>query len=653
MSTQRFYLALDCGAISTEEVRQYEKAPAYIRARAVWKLLYDQVMGKGGYLSIRTMMTYGHAYSTAYGENVPRERQLQAFHIMDRYRQEHGLTFVQLPEESIDGLFKIREEAMTKPATKLHVTPSGDIGALYEAHEPRVRKVDDTGERPIPIDPPFESIPLTLDIWSLCLDFGNREKLGEQCYQEVHDMLKGGSPMGAGAQRLLLQEHYYLVVLGQEIPASTKTLLTRLFLRLSRTHVAGFVQLPEELLRDLLAVAEELISQLTPTQPFTEQAGAKMIDVNDPLIAQIVPIAPPQDMTQLPKVKKSRPFLERFYLMKRLTYERSLTEMEQTGAPSKQKHMLTAVEQSLMTAAGAARKYRFANSAQALVHAMMEQETGTAIKMLPETAIFIEFTTSLDLGVYTPVAGLFFVSPLQAYRSGNYARLFSETPEGALRFWVLNVLEEDGDVLMNLIYDTDRHAWKLPEVRQCPDNTCKQIMSVEEAAEKGAFTIWQMCPKCDRIARYFSHWLPIALLAIAGEFAEEAEPIEREVTETIIRKEKRPNSGKYEEHKEEVHFKIVTFDASVKRKPKTEVAAEPSAGPSWLDLAIEQGTIVYVKRGFGKTTRHLDPQRNPRWKVKRDVSVRAYSKRIPMTVANLQKVITRVVASKFEQGEQV
>jgi hypothetical protein len=221
------------------------------------------------------------------------------------------------------------------------------------------------------------------------------------------------------------------------------------------------------------------------------------------------------------------------------------------------------------------------------------------------------------------------------------------------QLWGLNILAEDGGTIMNLIYDQSVTAWRVPEIRHCPTGQCKQLMTPEEMHDRGVFTNWELCDGCQQIATYFSRWFPIALLAIAGEFAEEAEPVEREITETIIRKEKRPNSGKYDEHTEEVHFKIVTFDASVKRKAVIEPDREPhEAGPSWLDLAIEQNSVVYVKRGFGKTTRHLNPTKNPRWKFERDVPVRAYQKRVPMTVANLQKVITRVVASKYEPAQK-
>jgi hypothetical protein len=524
MSEQRFCLALDCGDISTEEVKHYEKAPAYIRARAVWKLLYDQVMGKGGYLSIRTMMTYGHAYSTAYGENVPRERQLQAFHIMDRYRQEHGFTFVQLPEESIDGLFKIREEAMTRPATTLHVTPGGDVGALYESHEPRVRAVDDTGQRPVPIDPPFESIPL-----------------------------------------------YY------------------------------------------------------------------------------------EKQVQESKVKKSRPFLERFYLDRRLMLEQIVTTLQREGRDSRPT-ILT--EQAVILAAQRSRKYLLTDSALRMIATLMEHANGMQIRQLPDTHIFLELASPIDQGYYEPIHGMFFQSlylTLEGVHEQTKLTIPPFAPFGkrAEQIWTLSLLNESGGEIITIDYEQGEYkSWRLAEMHECPQNLCRQIATPQEMFERWMFTNWQACPKCEAFATYFSRWFPIALLAIAGEFAEEAEPVEREVTETIIRKEKRPNSGKYDEHREEVSFRIITFDASVKRKPTSLAAVEPSAGPSWLDLAIEQGTIVYVKRGFGKSTRHLDPARNPRWKMKRDVSVRAYQKRIPMTVANLQKVITRVVASKFEQGEQ-
>jgi hypothetical protein len=521
---ERFFMALDCGQITVEEVQNYESAPSYQRAKSVWRALYTTVMEPGSFLSIRTGMHYERFHIVAYGTDVSRDRQLKAFRIMDKYRQEYlasgvSSTFVSMPEAIINEYFQFRKEAILRGEPVAHLS---DESSLYETHTPRHKQMDVPA--PVAVDPPFESIPL---------------------YRERQ------------------------------------------------------------------------------TQPI--------------------------------KVKQTRPFLERFYLQRRLKAEHLVAGMAERGITGQTKRLTLATEDALVLSATMGRKYHLTPSALAMISALMEHTQGTTVKTLPEQSIILKFeTTPIDLEVYPPVAGLFFASPLQAYQAWeakNHSGLFT-FPKQAESIWVLSILKEDGDTLLNLLYDCERHAWKVPEHRACPDSACKQIMSVEEQVQRGAFTIWQLCPKCETIARYFARWLPIALLAIAGEFAEEAEPIMREITETITRKEKIPGKGKYKEKKEEARFKIVTFDASVKRAApsvlKNGETPEESASPSWLDLAIEEGTVVYVKRGFGKSTRNLDPLRNPRWKEKRTVPVRSYEKRIPMTVANLQRVITRVVASKYE-----
>jgi len=659
MEQERFFLALDCGVISDEEVRTYETAPAYRRAKAVWQLMYDQVTGKGGYLSTRTTMVHGRCYCIAFGHDVPRAIQMQVFHLMDRYRQQHpGLSFAQFPEHTIALSFRDREQVRKGRSPVALSVSETDAGALYEHHEARV--IEQEAEAPVPIDPPFESISLLQAVWYLCLDFGKHDTESDRCYQETRAQLSR-ERLGIGAQQWLLEGHRYLLIIGEEVRQSVKDTVTLRFLGYHSRYGADFVRLPEPLLLRLWIQQEPLVAKTAHGTSFAETSAPDFLEMDEAMLA-IEPISPPSPPASPDfKAKKTRPFLERYYTVRRLYSERKAGEMERSGATREEKRATIAVEQALILAASTAKKYRFANSALAMITTLMEQETGTTIRTLPEMGIFLEFAAPLDLGVYSPIGGLFFVSPVTAFRqfTDNLRSVFALAQayqEAAQGIWILNVLEEDGDILLSLIYDSERRAWKLPEIRTCPDNACKQIMTVEEQVKNGAFTIWQMCPKCEKIARYFARWLPIALLAIEGEFAEEAEPVEREVTETITRKEKRKDSGKYDERKEEVWFKIVTFDASVKRKERErETGAERSevSGTSWLDLAIAQNTVVYVRRHFGKSTRNLDPARNSRWKYAREVKVRDYDKRVPMTVAHLQKVITKVVASKYEQPVEV
>ncbi len=148
-----------------------------------------------------------------------------------------------------------------------------------------------------------------------------------------------------------------------------------------------------------------------------------------------------------------------------------------------------------------------------------------------------------------------------------------------------------------------------------------------------------------------------ALLTIQGEFAatEEIEwPVRKEQT---TRKVQRPHSHKYDEVVVTHDYYLVSFDASVRKHytphvdqtDQTEREVTPHG--SWLAAALEidQESVIYVKHDFGKTSRELDPERNPRWKQKQIVEIKAHARRIPIKVSNLQHRITRVIASAYEQ----
>jgi hypothetical protein len=96
---------------------------------------------------------------------------------------------------------------------------------------------------------------------------------------------------------------------------------------------------------------------------------------------------------------------------------------------------------------------------------------------------------------------------------------------------------------------------------------------------------------------------------------------------------------------------LVQFDASVKHAAPPPGLAEQETRGSWVASALEidPSSVVYVRRDFGQGQRHLDPERNPRWRKKKTVEVRAHARRVPMRVSNVQRRITRVVASSYEQ----
>ena len=115
-----------------------------------------------------------------------------------------------------------------------------------------------------------------------------------------------------------------------------------------------------------------------------------------------------------------------------------------------------------------------------------------------------------------------------------------------------------------------------------------------------------------------------------------------------------PKSQKYEELPVEHEYYIVSFDASMRKRNLAQASPqrrESEQYDSWLAAMrqIDPESIVYVKHDFRQTIRRLDPARNPRWKQKQTVMVKPYSKRLPMKVINLQRRMTHVIASAYEE----
>ncbi len=516
-----------------------------------------------------------------------------------------------------------------------------------------------------------------------------------QVWQAVFGQVYGGGHLSI--RTLITDFRAYCVAYATTLPHATQLQVFRIMDRYRQqwlhdgTTDASFALLPEEIVGECFRLREEAMRKrptaitLGPGPQdigfFHEEHSTRLRVLENPDIIRdavstpqrieppfpSVPLFYQRDTSQAqPKKGKVRPLLEGYYLQQRLVCERYSVKVRRSsvvggGEASLARRQLF-TEEALLASVEVARKYHFADSAQALLAALMARIDSTAIASLPESSLFIECATPIDLGIYRPVAGLFFVSPVQAYQ--QYGQVIGRNPFAALaaqasHIRVLSLLKADGALLLNLLYDARARAWKLPDMFTCPAGACRAVLTPEEMVQQQAFTRWQLCPQCAALLHFFSRWFPLALLAIAGEFADRAEPeaeAAAEITETISRKKQKPGSSKYEEIREQVRLRVISFDACVKpaqagRSASSEAVEAPDeepGGPSWLDLAIEAGTVVYVRRSFGKSTRRLDPARNPRWKEKREVQVKGHDRRIPMTVANLQRTITRVVASKYE-----
>jgi hypothetical protein len=398
--------------------------------------------------------------------------------------------------------------------------------------------------------------------------------------------------------------------------------------------------------------------------------------------------------------KGSKPLIERYLTWLRVAQDQARARLHDKSGMTHDQYnfnllLMTSYHDMYSRMANKASKYRLAASAQAMIEALrprpllreemdiavmaeignhtreLDPDIETPVVQLPSGPIWLELEQPI-LAVNGAIAGIFFSCAdreaeqmlAEERRAGMREVLKASVRQPGQDYeWSMHFISSDGTPTTRYKYQEEARTWSIvpaarPEDEQCPTGECR-----EQPRQGGGFDILP-CAFCATVLAYWRSWLVTALLAIQGEFAatEAAEWPRR--SEQTTRKVKRPNSPKYDEIKVTHDYYLVSFDASVRKvRPERPALAEPEpeqqkSAPrgSWVAAAqeIDPESVVYVRHDFATTQRRLDPERNPRWKAKRTVDVRAHSKRLPMKVENLQRRITRVVASRYEQktGEE-
>lgn len=437
-------------------------------------------------------------------------------------------------------------------------------------------------------------------------------------------------------------------------------------------------------------VKPEDASEQTRAQVEEEQKRrrqAKVVQAREVAHAPTPAPAPPQGRRKA-SGKADKPLIERYLTYLRVAQENARARLhDKTGLTPDQYNfnllLMASYHDTYGRMANKALKYRLAASAQNMVEALrprpllledmtleimadigshrreLDPDVATPILSIPTAPIWLELEEPV-LAANGEIAGIFFACAdreveqmLEQERRPAMREVLEATAKrpGQPYRWSVHFISNDGTPSTRYYYDETACAWSLvpgtPEEKICPTGECQ-----EQDKGDGTYDIVP-CAFCGTILAYWRSWLVTALLTVHGDLAATETAAWPRHQEQTTRKVKRPGSGKYDEIQVIHDYYLVSFDASVKRvTPEQEREVTPRG--SWVAAAqeIDPASVVYVRHDFGKTQRRLDPERNPRWKAKRTVDVRPYSKRVPMRVDSLQHRITQVIASRFEQKKE-
>ncbi len=272
-------------------------------------------------------------------------------------------------------------------------------------------------------------------------------------------------------------------------------------------------------------------------------------------------------------------------------------------------------------------KYRWTPSATSMIAYLLESGINSGIITLPSKSMWIE--------IEEPITAV--QSVLLDYFATN-----SNFPPDITEAWALHLFNGIGEEFWNAhIFHTreDSYYFGASAFHICRTGECRPKIDGEITP----------CESCLHLMEYWIPWIGMAHLILKGTFQEQEETAEiEEVIEKTTRKVPRSDKPhKFTEQAIEHRYRVIRFDACMRKARKQREPQEPRG--SWVEatLAINPDAIVYVSRHIGKTERTFYHERFT-YKRGQTINVRAHDKRIPMKISLLRKKITRVVASKFE-----
>ena len=300
------------------------------------------------------------------------------------------------------------------------------------------------------------------------------------------------------------------------------------------------------------------------------------------------------------------------------------------------------------TAIQVSKKYIFSPSAVQFQHDLMlknEKKMGTVKKemLYPETCIWIE-AEGETLGPNDQIKAFYMVHvyhPTVLRAAPQHLQDIMNDPEfiepirehSEESSWTITLISKENKKLF--IFDvTQDGEFALSDTHVCPYGECSSDSK-------------EPCQGCKNYLYFWGVWLVVALMMIKGQFATTPEPADfPEIKQHIRRRMESDNPKKKKYHEEDLSFKIVNFDACLK-KTKYEPQEDREERGSWVEQAMEidPDSVIYVDKSIASFPRQL---RSPYFVNKRGqtIDVTGHERRIPM---KLKDVITRVVASQYKE----
>jgi len=323
-----------------------------------------------------------------------------------------------------------------------------------------------------------------------------------------------------------------------------------------------------------------------------------------------------------------------------------------------------------------AEKYQFDNSALAMLNTVRDSAASAWLPL--ETPLWIEFAQALQTAHGEDIRALWVhtmdlqndireVAPpgrdLQVYK------LMMERNALYRGYWSFNVIDIRAREIFDFTYDVARGRYVYLYSHVCPYGKCNYTVP-ETRYSLGECS---PCLECRAALAYWASVLHTAIRMIRREYAlapEEPRPWAARpegYSETVKVKVGKGKNARHvrEEKRREVAYRLVSYEVSeiapaAIAQGEEIVAHEESEGsaqgkrPNWLTLA-QANAIIWEYRAIDTSKgRTLDPERNPRWKVKQHIEIAPFKKWVPMLAPGERKTIKRVTARRYaaqDKGE--